>query len=412
MNVAIVAIGDELMNGSTINYNSSWIAKKISKYADLHINNISILYDNCLDIENKIKALLKEKYKYIFVTGGLGPTHDDITKKAFQNIFKCDLVFNEVYYERLINYFNKKGFSIDKDHLKSQAEILECSSPIPNRSGTALGMCIKKNNTSIFIMPGVPSEMKGMMKNEIIPRYLDLEYSEFLKKTTFLTTGITESKLSNLLSSIVKNNSDKYKFSFLPSYLGVKFVVAAKNNSNSIKNYNSFCKIIKDKIGKFSYGFNDDKLEEVVGELLIEKKLSVSFAESCTGGLISKKITDIPGSSNFYKGSIIAYSNEIKKKYLKVSSSLLSSEGAVSQQVALAMADNIRKQFNSDIGLAVTGISGPEGGSEDKPVGLVYIAFVYKNKKIVKKFKLINNRKKHREITACIALNMIRLNIV
>ena len=411
MKVAIVCIGDELMNGSTINSNSSWIAKQINSYNDLEIHDIVTLYDNLNDIQNKIKYLIDGKYRYIFITGGLGPTHDDITKEALKEVFDSKLVLQVKYYHRLQDFFKKKGSSIDLKHLKCQAEILDCSIPIPNKFGTALGMCINKGISSIFIMPGVPSEMKSMMRYEIIPNFIDSDFKEKINQITFLTMGVTESKLSNILNEVIEKNKDKYKFAFLPSYRGVKLAVSSFRNNNENKDFENFCKNIEYLIGDFLYGFDNDKIEKVVGTLLIQNKLTVSFAESCTGGLLSKKITDISGSSSYYKGSIIAYSNTIKNKQLNVPDRILNSFGAVSQETAISMAENVKINFNSDIGLSITGISGPTGGTDLKPVGLVYIGIAYKDNKIVKKINIINNRNIHREITSNIALNMIRLLI-
>ena len=411
MKVAIVCIGDELMNGSTINSNSSWIAKQIYSYNDLAVHDIITLHDDIDDIQNKINYLIDKKYRYIFITGGLGPTHDDITKKSLIKLFNSKLVLQSKYYSRLKFFFTQKNKSIDLRHLKSQAEILDCSAPIANKYGTALGMFIKKNKSSIFIMPGVPNEMKSMMRNEIIPSFIDPDFKKKINKLTFLTIGVTESRLSNILDQIIETNKDKYKFAFLPSYQGVKLAVSSFNSNKVNKDFKKLCIEIEHLIGEFLYGYNEDRIEEVVGKLLIEKNLSVAFAESCTGGLISKKITDISGSSNFYKGSIVAYNNKIKNKQLNVPEKILNKCGAVSEETAISMAENIKLNFDSDIGLSTTGIAGPKGGTVLKPIGLVYICIAYKNKKIVKKLNIKNKRNICREISSNIALNMIRLLI-
>ena len=407
MNAAIVCIGDELMNGSTLNSNSAWIAREISKYYDLNIKYIETLHDDIDTIKYKLSKLLTNGCDYIFITGGLGPTHDDITKNALKFFFKSNLILEEKYYNRLISYFKKENSDIG--HLKSQAQILECSHPIPNMIGTALGMYIENENSSIFVMPGVPSEMKAMMKNEVIPNYIEKKCKDKIYKKVFLTSGITESRLSNILSDLISSNSDEFKFSFLPNYSGVKFVVLSKNRNK--KKYDVLCEDIRKLIKSYCYGFDNDTLSGVVGQILISKKITLSIAESCTGGMISKKITDIPNSSLFFKGSVVAYSNQIKEQILEVPRDILNKYGAVSSEVALIMAEKIKKIFNSDIGVSITGISGPGGGSDNKPVGLVYIAAAYKEFRIVKQFNLLKDRDKNREISSNLALNILR-NIV
>ena len=408
MKVAIVSIGDELMNGFTVNSNASWIAKKINSFSRLDIAEILTLYDDVDEIENKVKNLLNNNYAFIFLTGGLGPTHDDVTKKALKKIFNSKIVLNKHYYGRLLKFFKKRGYT-NIAHLRDQAEILDCSTPIPNKHGTALGMYIKSDDTKIFILPGVPNEMKSMLQDEIIPNFIELKFKKKINQITYLTTGITESRLSDQLSDIIESNKNKFKVSFLPSYFGVKVRICPASNNEKKEDFNDICAAIMTEIDKFCYGLDDDRMEEVVCNLLIKNQFSISLAESCTGGLMSKKITDIPGSSACYNGSIIAYSNIVKEKQLLVPKAVLKTHGAVSPEVALIMAENIKKIFDSDIGLSITGISGPEGGADSKPVGLVYIAIIFKDKKIVKEFNLINNRKLHREISTHIGFNMLRL---
>ena len=404
MNVAIVSIGDELMNGFTIDSNSSWIAKNLLQYEPFEIVSKITASDNIIDIKASIDSLVKKKINYIFVTGGLGPTHDDITKKALSEYFDTNIVLNESYYKRLKAFFkNKESF-----HLKSQAEILENSSPIPNRFGTALGMFVKYRKSNIFVLPGVPKEVKGMFEKEIFPSFLDPLFSKEKKHITLLTTGIYESKLFKILEDTINSNLNLFKLSFLPKHTGVNIRLSKKERNADLE---KFKKQILQKIEKYTYGIDDQKIEEIVATQLINKSLTVAVAESCTGGLISKKMTDVAGSSIYFKGSIIAYDNSIKKNFLNVSEDLLKNKGAVSEEVCLKMAEEVKEKSNTDIGISTTGISGPNGGTNNKPVGLVYIAVIVKNTKIVKKYNLIPQRKEHREVSAHTALNMLRLVI-
>ena len=407
MDVAIVSIGDELMNGFTVDTNSSWISRKILKYDLLDVVSKVTVKDNINDIKDNLDYLIKNNIDYIFITGGIGPTHDDITKKALADYFNTSLVINSSYYLRLKEYFKNKNIKTTSS-LKSQAQILKNSVPIPNRYGTALGMKIEYNKSIIFVLPGVPREVKGMVEEEICPLYLSPSLKEAEKYITLLTTGVYESKLFEILENIIDENSDNFKVSFLPQYTGVKIRLSKMKKE---KDLNIFKDIIMNKIGKYVYGFDDDKIEEIVAKKIVKNGLTLAVAESCTGGYISKKLTDIPGSSSYFKGSIVAYDNSIKEQFLEISDQLLINNGAVSSEVAIDMAENIRNKFKVDIGLSTTGISGPSGGSEDKPIGLIYIAISTKNKKIVKKFNLIPRRREHRDIATCTALNMLRLVI-
>ena len=407
MNVAIVSIGDELMNGFTVDTNSSWIARKMLKYGSLDVVSKVTVKDDINDIKDNLDCLIKNNIDYIFITGGIGPTHDDITKKALANYFNTSLVLNSPYYLRLKEYFKNKNIKTTSS-LKSQAQILENSVPIPNRYGTALGMKIEYKKSIIFVLPGVPKEVKGMVEEEICPLYLSPSLRKENIYITLLTTGIYESKLFEILENTINENSDNFKVSFLPKYTGVKIRLSKRKKFCDL---NIFSDIVMNKIGKYVYGFDDEKIEEIIAKKLVNNGLTVAVAESCTGGYISKKLTDISGSSRYFKGSIVAYDNSIKEQFLDISNQLLLNHGAVSSEVAIEMAENIRNKFKVDIGLSTTGISCPTGGSDDKPVGLMYIAISTKNEKIVKKFNLIPRRKEHRNITTHTALNMLRLVI-
>jgi len=220
MNVAIVSIGDELMNGFTVDTNSSWIAMKVLEYKSLDVVSKITVKDDADDIKNNLDYLFEKNVDYIFITGGIGPTHDDITKKTLANYFDTNLVVNAQYYSRLKSFFKNKNIKITSS-LKSQAQILKNSIPIPNRYGTALGMKIEYKKATIFVLPGVPKEVKGMIEEEIFPSYLHPVLEKEKKYMTLLTTGIYESKLFEILENTIDKNSDDFKVSFLPKYTGV-----------------------------------------------------------------------------------------------------------------------------------------------------------------------------------------------
>ena len=406
--VAIMSIGDELMNGTTLDSNSSWISKKISEYSNLKVvSKITVLDDRC-DINSNLADILDEDCEYLFITGGLGPTHDDITKDALKVFFNSKLVIYKPHYIKVKKYLKNKNY-INISDIENQSKILDISTPIDNDIGLALGMAIKLKNIIIFVVAGVHREVKKMVANKIIPKYIDPFFVKNIKYLTVLTTGAYENKLFRILDRIIDANKNDYQVSFLPNYAGVK--IRLYNIKNNIDGFLEFRDFIVSKIDKYVYGFDDDLMESIVIQLLNDRKKTLAVAESCTGGLISKKITDVNGSSFSYKGGVIAYSNSVKINDLNVSQSTINKYGAVSEDVALEMAIGIRKKIGADIGIATTGISGPSGGSKRKPVGLIYIAISTKNKNFCKKFNLIQDRELHRIVATQTALNMLRLHL-
>ena len=402
MKACILTIGDELLQGFTTDTNASWLGKTLHPYG-IHINKIITVGDNHDLIIDQSKQILKSDTDFLFVTGGLGPTHDDVTKKAFCTLFSDEMYLDEGYYAQL-----KKRF---EDQLKtmpiinrSQAMLLKKADVIPNDVGSALGIHYLENNTHIFIMPGVPSEMKEMVKNYIIPIYMKNEPT--IDQTTIKTAGIMESQLAEKIETLMNKHSSSFRFAFLPHYTGVSFRIQKREDLDDLQ-------IVKDEFFKamqpYAYGFNGDILEGVLAERLIYRKLTIATAESCTGGLIGKRLTDVAGSSRYFLGSITAYSNKLKTDLLGVSENTIEKYGAVSEEVALKMAEGVQNNTHADIGVSTTGISGPGGGSEKKPIGLVYIAVVTPDISKVKKYIFRVKRKIHREIATTAALNITRL---
>jgi nicotinamide-nucleotide amidase len=405
--VAIIVIGDELMSGFTVNMNSSWIAKKISSYKDLEIIYNVIVSDDSVKIKVELDYLLERDFKYIFITGGLGPTHDDITKKSLSEYFSSKLIVNKQHLKKLQKKFSDKNIS-NNPHIINQSEILELSKPLINNNGTALGMSINIHETTLFIMPGVPKEMHDMMRNYILPNFIESAYSKNKACITILTSGIYETSLFNKLREIIEENKETFKVAFLPSFKGVKIRISSIDTNINVNIFYDFQKKIEDQISDYIFGYNEDKIEDVVAKILLDKNLTLSVAESCTGGGVSKILTSISGSSRFYKGGIVAYSNEIKINVLDIKKTLIDDNGPVSKEVADAMSMAIRNKFKTDIGISITGISGPSGGSKEKPTGLVYISICVRKKKICKKFIFKTERNIHRELTISSSLNLLR----
>ncbi len=408
MNAAIIAIGDELIQGYTVDSNSGWISQFISDY-NINIYKTITIGDSPSEIKKTLDEFILDECPIIFITGGLGPTHDDITKKSLLEYFETTYKFDKTHHKSLKKKFSKRGIKFEEAQ-KSQSQILACSKKINNMYGSALGMYIHFSQSKIFVLPGVPREMQGMMENEIMPKFLNqfkkIENNFF----TILTTGVYESKLSKLLSPFIKKHSEHIRLAFLPHYHGVDIrVFSKKNKTKSLAVYKNE---IVNQISKYVYGFNDDTIGEIINGLLDQYNITLSVAESCTGGLIAKLITDTPGSSGFFLGGLVAYSNDMKKNLLNVNERKIIKYGAVSKEVSKEMCENIKDISGSVSAISTTGISGPEGGSKDKPVGLVYITVSYLDKFITRKFLLPPKRDIHRKVASHVALNMLRKLII
>ena len=404
MNAAVLTIGDELLQGFTVDTNSSWLGTTLLPY-NIRIRKKLTVGDNLNDIISETQNILDDKYDYLFVTGGLGPTHDDITKEAFRQLLNDELIFDENYYNQLIHHFKKRAVKIPKSN-RSQAMLLKTADVLPNKNGTALGMHLLFKGTHIFIMPGVPGEMREMVKNHILPNYINKTPTENI--ITIKTAGIMESHLAEKVTVLMEKYSKSFRFAFLPHFSGVSFRInRVDKNENLLKIKDEFFQAMK----PYAYGINNDTLEEVLGLKLINNNFTIATAESCTGGLIGKRLTDTAGSSEYFLGSVTAYSNQLKTSLLDVPNDIINTHGAVSEETALEMAKGIRDKTEADIGISTTGISGPEGGTKTKPVGLVYIGVVTPENSMVKKYNFSYGRNIHREMTTTAALNITRLAI-
>ena len=404
MKIAIVTIGSELLNGTRLDTNSKWIAQKVLPYDVEIVSKISIP-DTSQDIINTLDYYISQSIDLIICTGGLGPTHDDVTAKTLYGYFEDTPIFDDDYWDILRGKFEKRGYDISNLN-KSQALKPSVGSVIPNTIGTARGLFYKKTNTDIVALPGVPAEMKLMMKNTIVPMIDDLSKKSTLFKI-YRTTGIPESHLYEKLLPLINKCPDA-NIAFLPSFLGVDIRISSKKKKDFNKINNQLFSIIED----YYYAENETDLEEVVAELLADTNLAIATAESCTGGLIGDRLTNVSGVSNIYKGGVIAYSNQIKINLLDVKESTISQHGAVSEQTAKEMAIGVQKKFLSDIGISTTGIAGPTGGTIKKPVGLVYIGICFKKTTKVYKFNFKLDRKSNKMITSQAALNIIRKHLL
>jgi nicotinamide-nucleotide amidase len=412
MKANIISIGDELLIGQTTNTNASFIGNELS---EININVTKIV--TVADDENEIIEAFETafaKSDIAIVTGGLGPTHDDVTRTCVVKFFNSELVENEEILEDIKSLFGKRNREVTEVN-KAQALVPEVAEPIRNQHGTAPGMWIAKDKRIFIVMPGVPYEMKAMMNDAVVPRLAELmEGSQSkIKRTTLQTTGIPESTLAERLGDI-DELLEGGKLSFLPSIGGVKLRITVEDEDEKTAK-NKLSEIeqkIRSKVGRYIYGKDDETLEEVVARLLDERQLKISTAESCTGGLIANRLTNISGSSSYFERGVVCYSNASKVEILKVDEDLVIEKGAVNMEVAMQMAEGVKSTSGSDIGISVTGIMGPKGATTDKPVGLVYIGYCDDKVCTAKKHIFGNERLLNKQRTMRAALDMVRKQLL
>ena len=420
MRVGIITIGNELLSGFTVDRNAAWIGQQLLS-SGIKVNVHHTIPDDFGVIYDTLEYQFREwRCDQIIVTGGLGPTVDDITVSSFLEYFDDSHEFDKEYWEILSERFKRLNFKMPNLN-KNQAYKSKRGIMIPNLVGTARGLhytkkhdsvlkSVKglitgdKNRVNFFALPGVPKEMKSMFTNYVLP-----EIEKSLKKKvvckSIRTTGVPESILQEKITDIIDVNKEKCDIAFLPHrMLGVDIRLTSSDNQLVEDLINS----IVPRIKKYVYGYDNDKLEQVIADLLIQNNLTVSTAESCTSGLLASRLTDVPGSSQYFKGGSVCYSNELKINDIGVDKDLIERYGAVSEEVAESLAKNIAKKNNTDIGIGITGIAGPGGGTEKKPVGLVFVGIFYKNNLYIKRYNLTPDRITNRELTVTLCLNEIR----
>lgn len=385
MQAEIITIGDELLIGQVIDTNSAWIAEQLNQIG-INVKQISSIAD---DREHILEALKEasSRANLVLITGGLGPTKDDITKSTLCEYFETKLVFHKDIYEKIETRFKKLNWPALESN-KRQADLPENCTVIPNLKGTASGMWFEKDNVSYVSMPGVPFEMKPMLVDGLIPLIEEKFDLPVIVHRTILTHGLGESFLAEKIKDWENNLPTNLKLAYLPSpeHLRLRLSIRGNEKAKLEQTLDEEEKKLSSYIAKNIFGLNNQTLQEVVGRLLIEKKRSIASAESCTGGNIARLIASVPGCSDYFKGSVIAYSNEVKEKMLSVAPDDIIKYGAVSEQVVIQMAEGARKALNTDYAIATSGIAGPGGGTEEKPVGTIWIAVAGPDKVVAKKY--------------------------
>jgi len=393
----IISIGTEILLGDIVDTNSKYIAEHL-KDLGYDIHYMTAVGDNQKRVINVLKRAI-ERSDLVITTGGLGPTEDDLTRQAIAKATNKNLYQDENLLNSIKEYFDQKNYNMTKNNY-SQAFLPEGAKVIKNNWGTAPGILLKDSDYMIISLPGVPSEMKKMFSNYILKELQKYSEKTILSKTLHFF-GIGESTLETKLKNILENQTNP-TLALLAGEGEVKLRITAKGeNKNKLKDMISKKeKLIRKKVGKYIYGVNNTDLAKEIYNILLKRKLTISLAESCTGGLISHRLTQIPGSSKVFKGSYVVYSNEAKINLLDIDREIIKKQGAVSKKTALMMAKNIKDKFGTNIGIGVTGIAGPGGGTADKPVGLVYIGISYGKKNIVHKLNLKYSRSFNKWMTS------------
>ena len=406
MKAEIITIGDEILIGQIVDTNSAWMAQKLN-LAGIRIKQITSVSDDRQHILDTLHQA-SQRADLILITGGLGPTKDDITKKTLAEYFQTGLRTDTDALENVERIFARYKVPVS-DINKKQAEVLENCTTLLNLNGTAPGMWIENNNKIYISMPGVPFEMMYMMEELVIPKIKETFKLPNIYHHTILTAGIGESILAEKISDVEDSLPEHIKLAYLPKLGMVRLRLsgsspdAAKLNSEIL----SYSKKILDLIGEFVVIESDTALEKVILDLMESKGLTLSTAESCTGGYISHLITQHSGSSKVFLGGAVSYSNQLKKIMLGVLDQTLSNFGAVSEETVKEMAIGAKSEYKSDYSISVSGIAGPDGGSTEKPVGTVWIAVAGKTKTVSKKFNFGNKRIQNIERASISALTLL-----
>jgi len=406
MKVEIITIGDEILIGQIIDTNSAWMAAELTK-SGFEVTSIQSVGDSAQTIIDAIE-LAFSRADVLLLTGGIGPTNDDITKSTLCRYFNTKLIFSDEVLENIEKIFIHRSIAMN-DLTRNQALVPEECTIIQNKAGTAPILWFERGGKVLVSMPGVPFEMKTAMAGDIIPR-LQSQFSleDYLRQSA-LIAGITESGLAIRLAGFEKELPNGISLAYLPSFGMIKLRLFTRNTDDPVL-FQQQAEKLKALISDLLVSETEKSLEELLGEKLQAGKLTVSTAESCTGGLIAHKITSVAGASTYFRGSIVAYNNEVKKNILNVNKSDLDTFSAVSEEVVVQTAGNCAKLLKTDCAIAVSGIAGPTGGSEEKPVGTIWISTYCRGEILSKKYNVGNSRRENIERSSNMAmLQMLKM---
>lgn len=407
----IITIGDEILFGQIVDTNTQWIGSELTDIGIRTVRKTSVG-----DIKTDILSAFSEastRADVVIVTGGLGPTKDDITKTTFCEYFGSELKINQEALAFITDFFAKRGRAMT-DLNTQQAALPDNATYIPNLWGTAPAMLFEKDEVIYVSLPGVPYEMKNLMEFEILPRLKAKFKLNVILHRSVKTIGIGESFLAEKIAEWEDALPDHIKLAYLPSFGQVKLRLTGTGQSKDLLSaeLQSQIDLLITYIREYVYGFDNDELESVIGALLLKNNATVGAAESCTGGLLSHRLTSFPGSSAYFEGTVVSYSNSVKNSVLGVSEETLAKFGAVSEETAREMSEGARRVLNTTYAVSITGIAGPDGGTPDKPVGTVWIACATPTETVTQLLKLANKRNINIETASTFALNLLRKTIL
>jgi nicotinamide-nucleotide amidase len=410
MNVIVISIGDELLIGQTVNTNASWIGQEISKIGGNVIEGLTIS-DKANDILSSVEYSIN-KADVVIITGGLGPTKDDITKHTLTEYFETELEIHQPTLEKITAYFSIRKRPMLESNIQQAALPKDCTI-LTNNYGTASGMWFEKKGKVVISLPGVPYEMKGIMTEEVFPRMKERFQLNSMYHKTILTQGIGESFLAEKLTDWENRvRNEGFGLAYLPSPGIVKLRISSPYGDQDKDKIDIYLSEVKNSLPEAVFGYENETLPEIIGNLLREKKLKIGTVESCTSGLLANQLVSVSGASDYYEGSLLTYSYKLKEEILGISNATLIENGAVSELVATEMAQNGLRKLDVDICISTTGIAGPLGGTEDKPVGLVWIGLATKKGVKARKFQFGDNRERNLQMTVLSALNWLRYELL
>lgn len=409
MRCEILSVGTELLIGDILNTNSQYLSRRLAELG------IPVYFHTTVgDNPERLKKALEIAFSrsdMVIATGGLGPTQDDLTKEVSAEFFNKKLVLHEESLKRIKEFFEKRGLALTEGNIK-QAYIVEGSRVIPNDWGTAPGIILEEGNKILILLPGPPKEMIPMFETYVVPYLLSFS-SGIIHSRVLRVCGIGESFMEEKVKDLIKTQTNPTIAPYAKEGEAILRVTArADTKEEAEKMIERVVEEIRKRLGDYIYGEGETSLEEVVVDLLSKKSLTISIAESCTGGLISARLVNVPGVSKFFKGSLVAYDNEIKIRELNVPREIIEKYGAVSSQCAMKMAEGVAQKMETDIGLSATGIAGPEGGTPEKPVGLVYIGLYIRGELSYKELRLSGDRNRIRLYTTINALDFLRRGLL
>ncbi len=414
MNIHIINIGDEILIGQIVNTNATWMAQQLN-LAGFKVTAIKIISDGLEDIQYNIEQSFKE-VDIVITTGGLGATKDDITKKAIAQMLGVEMYFDESVYNNIERMFKKRNIPLNHLH-KEQSMMPKGVELLENKMGTAPGMHFKYKEKSLFSTAGVPYEMQYVMTNGIVPNLQKQYGKKAIYHHTIKTSGKGETQIQELINDIEEGLPSHIKIAYLPNLGEVRLRISAFANNGQTqedleKEVQEVSNNIHEVLNDIVYSHEDISIQEALGNTLKEKGKTLALAESCTGGNIMANIVQIAGSSSYFEGGMVAYSNEIKMQKLGVKQNTLETHGAVSEQTVREMVEGAIAYFGVDVALSVSGIAGPSGGTKEKPVGTIWLAVGNAQKIETSVLRLGKNRQKNIEYTTKRALNMLRMFVL